>query len=70
MFSKHDEYCNITTNGLSTACCGSCKLDLNCKLHGSCCLNKYRTLEEATTATDSSRYEYEQNASDLQCIYY
>ena len=60
--SHHDEYCSlsdITNYGLSTECCGSCILDPKCKLHGSCCLNEYRTFEEATTATDSSRYEYE-----------
>ena len=73
--SHHDEYCDlssITHYGVSTACCGTCKLDPNCELHGSCCLNvyKYRTFEEATTATDSSRYEYNQNAFDLQCIHY
>ena len=54
------EYCsldNITHHGLSTACCGTCKLDPNCKLHGTCCLYEYRTFKAAAAAADSSRYE-------------
>ena len=61
--SEHGLYCGIDDTGDSyNTCCGSCKLDPNCKQHGSCCLHEYDTFEEASTAANNTRYkQYEPN---------